>query len=68
MSAGWWLLGSLAAWGVFIGLLEGVHIPAWQTRNAYRWLVLGLLLVIAILTLKMLAFHAELTQLIPGCR
>lgn len=55
----------------YLGLiywLDRPQHPAWHTRNRYRLLCHGLVLLLTLLMGKLLAFYTELTALMPYCR
>ena len=65
-----WLLPlvSLVAFGYLVHRWDGLAVPAWQSRNAYRLLAFLLVLSLFLLSYKTLSYREEVRALVAACR
>ena len=63
----WLTLLGVLGWLWFFGHLDRPHIPAWQARNAYRWLSLVLVIALCYGTHKASTYRTELRFQIQSC-
>jgi len=65
----WWtVVGTLAYVLLFVGRLDRRQAPAWEVRDNYRLLSMGLFFVALLALLKALQYHTELVILMPYCK
>ena len=62
-----WVGGGLLAWLVFWAVVDTPAHPAWQVRNAYRWLSVWLVILLAVTVGKALLWHQELVFTLQQC-
>ena len=60
--------GLVAWWGVLTLWLDRPSVPAWQARNAYRLLAVGLTLLVFLISYKAALYRQELRFQIELCR
>jgi len=64
----WATIGMLAYVLLFVGWLDRRQAPAWEVRDNYRFLSMGLFFVALLALLKALQYHTELVILMPYCK
>ena len=63
----WWVGAGLAGWLLFWWVVDTPVHPAWQVRNAYRWLTVGLVILLGVTAGKALLWHQELVFTLRQC-
>ena len=67
MSVLWAALGTIAYYLLFVGWMDRRTAPAWEVRDNYRLLSMGLVFMLMGLVVKALLWYTELRQVIAGC-
>ena len=64
----WGVVGTLAYVLLFVGWLDRRQAPAWEVRDNYRLVSMGLFFIALLSILKALQYHTELVTLMPFCK
>lgn len=63
----WLVLFGVWLWMVFLSVVDTPAHPAWQVRNAYRWLTIVLVVLLGLTGGKALLWHQELVFTLLRC-
>ena len=61
-------IGTLGYYLLFIGWMDRRTSAAWEVRDNYRLLSMGLVFVLILVLCKAIQWHTELVTLLPYCK